>query len=62
MTYTQEEILHALKVIKDTCEEMPEFDPCKHCPLSKNGNCVLQEQSPEEWKIGPSTPVWKAFE
>ena len=62
MKHSQEEILNALQVIKDTCEEMPEFDPCEHCPLSKNGNCILQEREPSIWAINPRTSVWKAFE
>ena len=62
MKHTQEEIINALKVIKDTCEEQQEFDPCKRCPLSKNGACILQEQPPQEWKIRTSPPEWKAFD
>ena len=62
MKYTQEEIINALKVIQDTCREAPTSDPCEHCPLSKNGNCVLQDGSPDSWKIKASQPVWKAFE
>lgn len=62
MKHSQEEIINALKVIKDTCEEMPELYPCENCPLSKNGDCILQNQPPQDWKIKPSTPVWKAFE
>ena len=62
MKHTQEEVINALQVIQDTCQEMHEFYPCQHCPLSKNGTCVLQQQTPEEWKINPKPPVWKAFE
>lgn len=62
MKHSQEEILNALQVIKDTCEEMPASYPCEHCPLSRNGDCILQEQAPEKWKIKSSHSVWKAFE
>lgn len=57
---TQEEITNALKIIQDTCKAQGEHT-CRNCPLSKNGDCVLLEQAPEEWKINPSPPVWKAF-
>lgn len=62
MKHTQEEIILALKVIQNTCNEAPEFNPCEHCPLSKNGVCVLQEQPPSDWDIKPSPSIWKAFE
>ena len=62
MKHSQEEIINALKVIQDTCNEMPEIYPCEHCPLSKNGACVLLEQTPDEWNIKPNPSVWKAFE
>ena len=61
MAHTQEEIINALKVIQDTCKAQTTH-PCRSCPLSKNGDCILQEQAPEDWKINPSPPVWKAFE
>lgn len=61
MKRTQDEIINALKVIQDTCKSQG-IEPCRHCPLSKNGDCVLQNQAPEDWKINPSPPVWKAFE
>lgn len=63
MKHTQEEIINALQVIQDTCKDMnEERNPCKNCPLSINGDCVLQEQPPEDWKINSSLPIWKAFE
>lgn len=61
MEHTQEEIINALKIIQDTCRAQT-VHPCYNCPLSKNGDCVLQEQSPEDWKISTKPPVWKAFE
>ena len=62
MKHTQEEIINALKVIQDVCKEAPDSHPCEHCPLSKNGYCVLQEKSPESWKLRTNPPVWTAFE
>jgi hypothetical protein len=61
MEHSQEEIITALKIIQDTCKAQG-LDPCHNCPLSKNDTCILQDQAPEEWKINPSPPVWKAFE
>jgi len=62
MKHTQEEITNALQVIQDTCLEAQSPHPCDACPLSINGECVLQEQSPDEWKIRPTLSIWKAFE
>lgn len=50
MEHSQEEIINALKVIKDTCSERHDVYACYDCPLSQNNTCVLQDQSPEEWK------------
>lgn len=62
MEHSQEEIIYALQVIQDTCKAQQEFDPCGNCPLSKNGDCVLQNSFPEDWKLRKSPQVWKAFE
>lgn len=62
MLHTQEEIINALKVIQDTCNAQVELNPCVNCPLSKNGDCVLQEQPPADWEIKSNNSVWKAFE
>lgn len=62
MKHSKEEIINALNVLQDTCKEAPIMNPCEHCPLSKNGECVLQERAPDDWKIKASAPVWKAFE
>ena len=62
MRHSQEEIINALKVIQDTCNDMPTVRACEHCPLSKNGDCVLQNSAPEDWDIKTTPPVvWKAF-
>lgn len=55
----REEIIKALKTIKNTCKS---FLKCSHCPFgTDNSDCVLKRQSPEEWKIGEETEVWRAF-
>ena len=56
MKHSQEEIVNALKVIKETCSEQQEFEPCKRCPLSKERICAIQEQPPQEWEIRPNIP------
>lgn len=62
MEHSQEEIIRALGIIKDTCSERQWINACKTCPLSKEGECALSRQSPEEWKIKTYPSVWKAFE
>ena len=62
MKHSQEEIINALKVIQDTCNEQHAPYPCEQCPLSKNGGCVIQEQSPDEWKIRTAPPKWTPFD
>lgn len=61
MKHTKEEILIALKVIKDTCEE----SHCKYneCPFSTDDYvCGINEREPEDWDtIDTVPPVWKAF-
>lgn len=64
MKHTQEEILNALRVIKDTCKE---FDndgilDCPNCPFGNlSGDCILNEKYPLEWNIS-SEEIWRAFE
>ena len=61
MKHTQDEIIHALQVIQDTCMEMQGSHPCERCPLGINGKCVVQDAAPEQWKIKTTAPEWKAF-
>lgn len=61
MKYSESEIINALKVIKETCEE---FEMCTDCPLSvgcfygcgircsKEGHDLV----PYEWEIVGETP------
>lgn len=61
MEHTQEEILNALHVIKDTCHEMRVRD-CITCPFGDNeGHCLIIERIPDCWDIKNDEP-WKAFE
>lgn len=62
MKHTQEEIINALKVIKDecgqyeiTCENCPFYNGKKHCAIR------YQDEDPCDWKIAKETEVWRAL-
>lgn len=58
MAYTREQIIQALTVIRDTCEE---HDDCCECPFSNGGDCLIRsDESPEEWHLNDSKS-WKAI-
>lgn len=59
MAYTREQIIQAVTVIRDTCEE---HDDCSECPFSNGGDCLVSsaETSPEEWAIN-GLKSWKAI-
>lgn len=61
MTYTREQIIQALAVIKITCDECLD---CKLCPFSKgDSKCYInndREIYPNEWDI-IDDKNWKAF-
>ena len=62
MKHTQEEILNALQVIKDTCNELgTKKEGCYNCPLYLNAECVLSCRCPTEWELNTGGPVWRAF-
>jgi hypothetical protein len=55
----KEEILKALKVIQNICKSTTR---CYQCPFGNDDNdCISQNRSPEEWKIGEKVEVWRAF-
>lgn len=57
----KEEILKALKVIKNVCSEKK--SDCEHCPfyLSNNG-CQIMNKYPTFWKIQEDEDEkWRAF-
>lgn len=60
MKHTREEILDALKVIMETCEE---FDKCKRCPLYSTDSemCGIQNMDPENWELSTGETFWRAF-
>lgn len=58
-THTPEEIVNALKVIKEVCSQ----HKCDVCPLiMSNGECGVVDPvtQPEDWMIRPAN-AWKAF-
>lgn len=58
MKHSQEKIIEALKVIRDTCEE---HDDCCECPFSDGGDCLIcSEESPDEWHLN-ELKSWKAI-
>ena len=59
MKHSQEEILKALRVIKETCKE---YGSCSPCPFSRNGSCVITNVSPHNWRINEDSIVfWKGL-
>ncbi len=60
MKHTKEEIINALKVIKDECENNSD---CIDCPFGAgNCNCKLKEHVPSHWKIVELKPeTWRVL-
>ena len=62
MKHTSEEILDALKVIKEVCEENKR---CYSCPLHsyKDEWCNLKYWDAEDWDLneGEDDRAWRAF-
>lgn len=58
MKYTKEEILNALQIIKDTCEE----SKCCSCPFGNiHEMCVIQDAPPSHWSFADEEKLWRAF-
>ena len=60
MKHSQEEIVNALKVIKETCEDAKE---CADFPIYREdlGYCNFKYNDPQDWKINFPYKVWRAF-
>lgn len=57
MTYTHDQIISALTIIKNVCDE----NTCDLCPLRKGGGChVADNGSPNLWKLNEKDN-WRAF-
>ena len=64
MNYPKEDILQALRVIKQTCKNQNcgGIVDCLSCPLSDgNTNCIVREQPPLDWDIKNEAGIWRAF-
>ena len=62
MTYTHEEIISALTMIKGICEDNDVN--CINCPFGIKGlGCFFEHNadSPEYWELTEDTEVWRAF-
>lgn len=59
MTHSQEEIINALKVLKETCYEQN----CKSCPFGTNEEeCLLQKFAPVDYYINGEKAIWRALQ
>ena len=60
MKHTKEEIINALKVIRDECDGTD----CSYCPFGHGENgCKLIYTDPANWKIAelPPPETWRAL-
>ena len=56
--YTRAEIVEALYMIQDICEQQ---EGCENCPFAdQNEVCLIQCMSPESWTIREEA-VWRAL-
>lgn len=61
MKHTQEEIINALKVIKDECDARDD-GYCMKCPFFKvNRGCLINKIYPKDWNIVTEEEVWRAL-
>lgn len=49
--FNGEEIINALKVIKEVCENNFSNDKCKTCPFEVDDVCGVTDLSPCNWKV-----------
>lgn len=64
MTHTKDEILNALDIIKDTCDDFfaTKGKGCFDCPFGDDmGHCSINEQTPFSWELSPYK-IWRAIE
>ena len=57
--YTESEILEALNMIKDICDEQ---EDCETCPFADRVEvCHIQTKAPQDWDLRKER-VWRAFD
>lgn len=61
MKHTKEEILNALHIIKDTCNE--NGFACDSCPFYNEEEklCWINGYRPDHWTFNEQKEVWRAF-
>lgn len=57
MTYSHDDIIDALIVIRTTCED---FKDCEECPFWKDEECCINS-NPVDWTLNENNRNWKAF-
>ena len=61
MKHTQVEIINALKIIQDECQNASN---CKYCPFREfvgiGDDCYLKRHYPHDWIVNEGEP-WSAF-
>lgn len=58
MKHSEKEIIDALNVIKNVCNE---YECHADCPFNDGYNCVINELEPYNWNIVDVKPTFKAF-
>lgn len=46
--YTIDEMINAVTIVKEVCREQV---CCDACPFCTDGDCVINEETPEDWEI-----------
>jgi hypothetical protein len=58
--HTKEEIINALKVIKEECES--QGIDCNACPFCVNEGCEIVTRTPNNWELNATEPeTWRAL-
>ena len=61
MKHTREEIVNALKVIKEECTDHPRCGTCPFWIQDRGNGCQIQTEV-ETWEINSAQPeLWRAF-
>ena len=65
MRHTEEEIINALQVLKEVCEEYNDCDGCPLGCLTENGgidcNMLTRVGYPNGWDIDTEPKTWRAL-
>lgn len=62
MKYSKEEILNALRIIRDICDENGGANCDITCPFSGDEDiCKISEWSPNGWVINEPEKKWRAL-